>query len=304
LETARAVSIRFYRWQSSALSFGYFGRFADVAHYALQRDLVRRWTGGGIVFHGEDLTYSIIIPATEPAFGESPKSIYEKIHCALRDALTANDGRVELAAMGRDAALRRPRKAQRAVPTNVCFANPVSADVMVNGQKVAGAAQRRTRSGLLHQGSIQHVDLGNGFAERFAKELSNNCETGDLPEAVHDRAQEGYVVYAIGSRGKRLRPLLALLAGGATGKISLNHVDLAVIVELIHIATLVHDDVMDEAERRRAQPTANARWGNSLSVLLGDCLFAHALTLSTNFENADISRAIARTAGTVCSGEM
>ena len=61
---------------------------------------------------------------------------------------------------------------------------------------------------------------------------------------------------------------------------------------------------MDEAEQRRSQPTANARWGNSLSVLLGDCLFAHALTLSTNFENSDIGRAIARTAATVCSGEM
>ena len=122
--------------------------------------------------------------------------------------------------------------------------------------------------------------------------------------AEFDPAIEGYVVYAVGSRGKRLRPLLALLAGGATGKINSNHVDLAVIVELIHIATLVHDDVMDEAERRRAQPTANARWGNSLSILLGDCLFAHALTLSTNFENADIGRAIARTAATVCSGEM
>jgi octaprenyl-diphosphate synthase len=122
--------------------------------------------------------------------------------------------------------------------------------------------------------------------------------------SAFDPALEGYVVYAVGSRGKRLRPILALLAGGATGKINSNHVDLAVIVELIHIATLVHDDVMDEAERRRAQPTANARWGNSLSVLLGDCLFAHALTLSTNFENADIGRAIARTAATVCSGEM
>jgi octaprenyl-diphosphate synthase len=122
--------------------------------------------------------------------------------------------------------------------------------------------------------------------------------------AAFDPALEGYVVYAVGSRGKRLRPLLSLLAGGATGQINSNHVDLAVIVELIHIATLVHDDVMDEAERRRAQPTANARWGNSLSVLLGDCLFAHALTLSTNFEDADISRAIARTAATVCSGEM
>jgi len=122
--------------------------------------------------------------------------------------------------------------------------------------------------------------------------------------AAFDPAIEGYVVYAIGSRGKRLRPLLTLLAGGATGEINQGHVDLAVIVELIHIATLVHDDVMDEAERRRAQPTANARWGNSLSVLLGDCLFAHALTLSTNFENAGIGRAIARTAATVCSGEM
>jgi len=122
--------------------------------------------------------------------------------------------------------------------------------------------------------------------------------------AAFDPALEGYVVYAIGSRGKRLRPLLSLLAVGATGKINSNHVDLAVIVELIHIATLVHDDVMDEAERRRAQPTANARWGNSLSVLLGDCLFAHALTLSTNFENSGIGRAIARTAATVCSGEM
>jgi len=122
--------------------------------------------------------------------------------------------------------------------------------------------------------------------------------------AAFDPALEGYVVYAIGSRGKRLRPLLALLAAGASGRIHSDHVDLAVIVELIHIATLVHDDVMDEAVRRRAQPTANARWGNSLSVLLGDCLFAHALTLSTNFENVDIGRTIARTAATVCSGEM
>ena len=122
--------------------------------------------------------------------------------------------------------------------------------------------------------------------------------------SAFDPAIEGYVVYAVGSRGKRLRPLLALLAGGAIGKIDPGHVDLALIVELIHIATLVHDDVMDEAQQRRAQPTANARWGNSLSVLLGDCLFAHALTLSTDFENSEISRAIARTAATVCSGEM
>jgi len=122
--------------------------------------------------------------------------------------------------------------------------------------------------------------------------------------AAFDPAIEGYVTYSVGGRGKRLRPLLALLAGGATGEINSGHLDLAVIVELIHVATLVHDDIMDEAERRRGQPTVNARWGNSLSVLLGDCLFAHALNLSTNFENADISRAIARAARDICSGEM
>src|SRR4030095_721878 len=71
LESASAPSIRFYRWESPALSFGYFGRFADVADKASERDLVRRWTGGGIVFHGEDLTYSIVIPACDPVSSES-----------------------------------------------------------------------------------------------------------------------------------------------------------------------------------------------------------------------------------------
>jgi octaprenyl-diphosphate synthase len=122
--------------------------------------------------------------------------------------------------------------------------------------------------------------------------------------AAFDPAIEGYVSYAVGSRGKRLRPILALLSGGATGPVNGEHIDLAVIVELIHLATLVHDDIMDEAERRRGQPTVNARWGNSLSVLLGDCLFAHALNLATNFDNADISRVIARAAREVCSGEI
>src|SRR4051794_3266041 len=122
--------------------------------------------------------------------------------------------------------------------------------------------------------------------------------------AAFDPAIEAYVSYAIGGRGKRLRPMAALLAGGATGEIKPAHVDLAVIVELIHVATLVHDDIMDEADRRRGQPTVNARWGNSLSVLLGDCLFAHALNLSASFDEPEISRAIARTASEVCSGEM
>jgi len=119
-----------------------------------------------------------------------------------------------------------------------------------------------------------------------------------------DPAIEGYVAYVCGAGGKRLRPALALLAGGATGKISPGHLDLAVILELIHIATLVHDDIMDGAELRRDQPSANAKWGNAITVLLGDCLFAHALRLSTNFSDSDICRRIADAAAEVCSGEI
>jgi octaprenyl-diphosphate synthase len=119
-----------------------------------------------------------------------------------------------------------------------------------------------------------------------------------------DPAIEGYVSYALDSGGKRLRPLVALLAGAATGGVRNEHLDLAVIVELIHLATLIHDDIIDDAERRRSQPTVNARWGNTLSVLLGDSLFAHALDLSTRFSDADVSRAIARATRDVCSGEI
>jgi lipoate-protein ligase A len=178
LETAKIPSIRFYRWNSPALSFGYFGKFADVADYAAERDLVRRWTGGGIVFHGDDLTYSIIIPAASEFSSASSKSIYAAIHAALCDALIAGGERAELA---RD---QSPKLSE------VCFATSVRADVMIDGRKVAGAAQRRTRVGLLHQGSIQHVDLGNDLAERFASELSPNCVGRKLDDDIFNRAHE------------------------------------------------------------------------------------------------------------------
>lgn len=119
-----------------------------------------------------------------------------------------------------------------------------------------------------------------------------------------DPAVEGYVDYVCGSAGKRLRPALALLAGGATGKITSSHVDLAVIMELIHIATLVHDDIMDGANMRREQPTANAKWGNAITVLLGDALLAHAMKLATNFSDTEVVRRIAEAAGEVCTGEI
>jgi octaprenyl-diphosphate synthase len=119
-----------------------------------------------------------------------------------------------------------------------------------------------------------------------------------------DPAVEGYITYTCESHGKRLRPALTLLASGATGGISSDHVDLAVVLELIHAATLVHDDIMDGADMRRGQPTANAKWGTTISVLLGDCLFAHALKLATSFPDNEISRRISSAASEVCSGEI
>ena len=186
LELAAVSSIRFYRWHSPAISFGYFGRFSDVAIYARERDLVRRWTGGGIVFHGDDLTYSIVIPASDSVFDESSIAIYEKIHRALAEALNGSCRRAELVGSARGA----ERTPQRGVPTNDCFASPVHADVMLDGRKIAGAAQRRTRRGLLQQGSIQGITMKTDLARKFAQVLSTNCSEFEVSEQIFQRARE------------------------------------------------------------------------------------------------------------------
>ncbi len=186
LEHATVPSIRFYQWRAPALSFGYFGEFGEVAIHERERDLVRRWTGGGIVFHGDDLTYSIVIPVRDSVFAESSMNIYKKVHRALADVLNGIGKRAVVVESARCAV----RSAQRAVPTGNCFAKPVRADVMLNGQKIAGAAQRRTRRGLLQQGSIQGVDLENDLAEQFAHALSVNCSERQMSREVLDRARE------------------------------------------------------------------------------------------------------------------
>jgi octaprenyl-diphosphate synthase len=94
------------------------------------------------------------------------------------------------------------------------------------------------------------------------------------------------------------------LSGGAVGDVEDSHVLVAVIIEMVHLATLVHDDVMDEAQLRRGRPTLAANWGNEISVLLGDCLFAHALKLAASFPEPEICRAVAAATNTVCAGEI
>ncbi len=190
LESATVPSIRFYRWRSPALSFGYFGKFADVAIYASERDLVRRWTGGGIVLHEDDLTYSIVIPARDQAFAESSILIYESIHrglCATLNGIGKRAIGAELVDPDRSTIANQPAVSPKVYH---CFANPVRADVMINGRKVAGAAQRRTRRGLLQQGSIQRIRIDSDLAQRFAETLSADCSRREITEKLLQRARE------------------------------------------------------------------------------------------------------------------
>lgn len=162
---------------------------------------------------------------------------------------------------------------------------------------------------------MKHLPRPDAKAKNIPKEIKVAFELIATPLASveeriraqareFDPAVENYVAYACESTGKRLRPALTLLSAGATGGITPQHIDLAVIMELIHAATLVHDDIIDGADLRRNQPTPNAKWGNAISVLLGDCMFAHALKLSTHFTNGEVARKIANASAEVCSGEI
>lgn len=104
--------------------------------------------------------------------------------------------------------------------------------------------------------------------------------------------------------GKRLRPALVLLSGLACGGLRPEHRTLAAVVELIHTATLIHDDVLDEATLRRHLETVNARWNNETSVLLGDYLFARAICLASSLEETDATRILAEATRVMCEGEL
>ena len=105
-------------------------------------------------------------------------------------------------------------------------------------------------------------------------------------------------------RGKMLRPLLVLLSGKAGGALTDAHVTVATVVEMVHMATLVHDDVLDEAELRRKGATINHLRGNEAAVLLGDYLISHSYHLCSSLDSQYASRLIGRTTNEVCAGEL
>ena len=128
---------------------------------------------------------------------------------------------------------------------------------------------------------------------RFEREL-----TSDLP------CVNNLVKHVSRFHGKMLRPMLVLLSGRAIGELSEDHVTLATVVEMVHMATLVHDDVLDEAELRRKGATINHLRGNEAAVMLGDYLISHSYHLCSSLESQLASRLIARTTNQVCEGEL
>ena len=105
-------------------------------------------------------------------------------------------------------------------------------------------------------------------------------------------------------RGKMLRPLLVLLSGKSCGELTESHVVVATVVEMVHMATLVHDDVLDEAELRRKGATINHLRGNEAAVLLGDYLISHSYHLCSSLDSQHASRLIGRATNQVCEGEL
>ena len=137
--------LRFYGWTEPAATFGYFQKFADIAAWTPLRPLIRRSTGGGLVPHDADWTYSVIIPPAHAWYQMRAVESYLHLHRWVSAALRAANVPAELALA-----------AHKEIPGQ-CFAGAEQYDVLVGGRKIAGAAQRRTRDGLLIQGSIQNL---------------------------------------------------------------------------------------------------------------------------------------------------
>jgi octaprenyl-diphosphate synthase len=111
-------------------------------------------------------------------------------------------------------------------------------------------------------------------------------------------------LYIVGNGGKRLRPMLLLLAAKALGDVNQNHLILAAVIEFIHTATLLHDDVVDESDLRRGKESANAVWGNAASVLVGDYLYSSAFEMMVRTNNMRVMGLLSKTTTAIAEGEV
>jgi len=187
LAESDGVVYRFYEWAQPTTSIGYFGDSSDIL---TKHRAVRRPTGGGMVEHGvgSDFTYSVIVSSTIARDLElKPRASYRLIHGALVAALRQ---------FGIDAVLAGVNE-----PTSggaACFVNPVGDDVMLGGNKIAGAGQKRSRGAFLHQGSVQMEglppieDLGLALANQLATNVTQGKFSAEFLSRAERLAKEKY----------------------------------------------------------------------------------------------------------------
>jgi Geranylgeranyl pyrophosphate synthase len=128
---------------------------------------------------------------------------------------------------------------------------------------------------------------------RFHKELQpSNNSLADL------------IIHISKYKGKRLRPALVLLSGKCAGSVVPQHVDIAVVVEMVHTATLVHDDIIDEAAMRRHVESINSKWGREISILFGDYLFSRGFTILSSLDSQIATLLLSQTVNIMSEGEL
>jgi lipoyl(octanoyl) transferase len=178
LELSAVAVLRVYAWSEPSISIGYrhpLSALQDLPSWPV----VRRWTGGGVVLHERDVTYSLILPHTEALAGAAAAQIYRLLHGSLAAALSEHTAQPYCVA-----------EADHAVAVQ-CFSGWSRSDLLLHGQKVGGAGQRRCRHGLLHQGSLQCGTLSADFWEKISQCWSHSMSVHHaLDEAVQQRAAQ------------------------------------------------------------------------------------------------------------------
>jgi lipoyl(octanoyl) transferase len=184
-------ALRFYGWTEDAASFGYFQKFSDVERATFLRPLVRRPTGGGLVPHDADWTYSLTFPTNHEWYSTSAVESYRRVHEWIQAAFAELKIVTELAPC-----CRKSEPGQ-------CFVGYEKFDVLWHGKKIAGAAQRRNKLGLLIQGSVQPPPLAmeradwqaamqRAGAQKFGAEWSKWEPDGAISARVSELAAEKY----------------------------------------------------------------------------------------------------------------
>lgn len=187
LASAQGVWMRVYKWVEPTISIGFSQDVDRVQPEYRDWPLVRRWTGGGVVVHDGDWTYTLAAPQGSTLCEMRAPDSYRLIHEAMVTALQE---------CGIEGCSLQPESTSDGM--GVCFVEPAKFDVVWQDQKIAGAAQRRAKAGFLHQGTVQPLQVPEGFGAKFAHHLSaevrmitqDTAESSLLPAALELAARK------------------------------------------------------------------------------------------------------------------